>query len=236
MFHRWDNITFLHWRYDVAEVQRLLPPGLEVEPFDGSAWVGLVPFEMQVRPPGVRPIPWVSNFPETNVRTYVRAPDGSTGVWFLSLDAARLGAVVVARTSYRLPYFWSQMGVANVGTSWRYETWRRWPDPRPARSLIEVSVGDPLDPRVLGDLDHWLTARWTLFSRFPSSLWLARADHPPWELRRAEVLSLDDQLVTAAGLSSPVGEPLVHHSHGVEVRVSVPRQVRPRLANRRAGL
>src|SRR6478672_7239392 len=75
-----------------------------VETFDGSAWVGLVPFEMQVRPPRVAPVPWLSNFPETNVRTYVRAPDGTTGVWFLSLDAARASAVVTARTTYRLPY------------------------------------------------------------------------------------------------------------------------------------
>ena len=109
MQHRWTNLTFLHWSYDVDAVQALLPRGLVVEPFDGRAWVGLVPFEMTVTLPERGPVPWVSRFPETNVRTYVRATDGTTGIWFLSLDASRLGAVVVARTTYRLPYFWSDM-------------------------------------------------------------------------------------------------------------------------------
>ena len=81
MIHEWNELTFLHWRYDAEAVQRLLPPGLEVETFDGSAWVGLVPFQMLVRPPGLPPLPWVSHFPETNVRTYARAADGSVGVF-----------------------------------------------------------------------------------------------------------------------------------------------------------
>ncbi len=222
MVHRWDHLTFLHWPYAPEVVQRLLPSGLEVETFDGAAWVGLVPFVMQVRPPGVAPLPWLSNFAETNVRTYVRGPDGSTGVWFLSLDAARLAAVVTARTTYRLPYFWSKMAATQTGATWRYECRRRWPDPTPARSLVEIRVGAPFAPHELGDLDHWLTARWTLFSRFPRSVWRARADHPPWGLRRGEVTELDDQLVRAAGLPAGTSAPLVHHSEGTEVRISLP--------------
>ena len=80
MVHWWDELTFLHWRYSAAEVQALLPPGLEVETCDGSAWVGLVPFFLRVGLPGVRPVPWVSEFAETNVRTYVRSPDGESGI------------------------------------------------------------------------------------------------------------------------------------------------------------
>lgn len=225
MIHRWDHITFLHWRYDAADVQRLLPPGLEVAVLDGSAWVGLVPFVMQIRPPGVPPVPWISNFAETNVRTYVTAPDGSTGVWFLSLDAARLAAVVTARVTYRLPYFWSRMRVTNEGSRWRYESRRRWPEPRPARSSVGVTVGEPYGRHDLSDLEHWLTARWSLYTRYPNSLWRGGADHPPWQLHRAHVDHLDDQLVTAAGLPAPVGAPLVHHSAGTEVRIGVPRRL-----------
>jgi uncharacterized protein YqjF (DUF2071 family) len=40
MVHWWDELTFLHWRFAVEDVQRLLPRGLEVEPFDGAARVG----------------------------------------------------------------------------------------------------------------------------------------------------------------------------------------------------
>ncbi len=109
MRQRWEQLTFLHWSYDPAVVQRLLPDSLTVDTFGGAAWVGLVPFFMRVHTPGDRGAPWASNFCETNVRTYALDREGRAGIWFLSLDAARLGAVAVARASYRLPYFWSSM-------------------------------------------------------------------------------------------------------------------------------
>ncbi len=225
MMHRWDQLTFLHWRYPAEVVQRLLPSGLQVETFGGSAWVGLVPFVMQLRPPRVAPVPWLSHFCETNVRTYAIAPDGSTGVWFLSLDAARLPAVLGARVGYRLPYFWSSMSVDVDGDRFDYRCRRRWPGPTPATSHVEIEVRDRFEPDELCELDHWLTARWTLFAKFPRGLWLARAQHPPWTLHRADVLRLDDTLVRAAGLPAPHGQPLVHHSPGTEVRVSLPTAV-----------
>ena len=109
-----------------ADVQRLLPAGLEAETHDGSAWAGLVPFYMQVATPGGQRAPWVSNFCETNVRTYVRDRAGRSGIWFFSLDAARLGAVVTARaTPSRLPYFWSSMRSGERGAEIAYLTRRR---------------------------------------------------------------------------------------------------------------
>src|SRR5687767_12761543 len=163
MVQWWDELTFLHWRYPAAEVQALLPPGLAVETCDGSAWVGLVPFFLRVGLPGVRPVPWASEFAETNVRTYVRSRDGKSGIWFFSLDAARLGAVLVARASYRLPYFWSQMRLEHTGTSIRYDCRRRWPGPRGAHSRAHIEIGERYAPQALSELDHFLTARWALF-------------------------------------------------------------------------
>lgn len=224
MVHGWRNLTFLHWRVETAAVQRLLPAGLTVETFDGSAWVGLVPFEMQVTLPHAPLVPWLSSFPETNVRTYVRGPDGSTGVWFLSLDAARLAAVVTARVTYRLPYFWSRMLVVSAGPVVTYTTRRYGPAPVGVRSSAAIEVGAPFAPDELGDLDHWLTARWRLYSVPRSGLHHALADHPPWPLHRATVLHLDDELVRAAGLAVE-GDPLVHWSPGVTVRVSLPHRV-----------
>src|ERR1051325_7601239 len=95
MLQQWRLLTFLHWRFPAADVARLLPEGLTAQTFARTAWVGLVPFVMVgVRAPGVPPLPWLSRFPETNVRTYVRGPDGKPGIWFYSLDAARLPAVL----------------------------------------------------------------------------------------------------------------------------------------------
>jgi len=81
MHMKWLNLCFLHWPFDPAEVQVALPADLTVDTFDGQAWVGLVPFQMEVQLPGGVPIPREGQFPETNVRTYVRGPDGTPGVW-----------------------------------------------------------------------------------------------------------------------------------------------------------
>jgi uncharacterized protein YqjF (DUF2071 family) len=170
MVHWWDELTFLHWPYPADEVQRLLPAGLEVETSDGMAWVGLVPFFLRVGLPGVRPVRWLSQFAETNVRTYVRGSDGRSGIWFFSLDAARLGAVLIARATYRLPYFWSRMQLERDGSSIRYECTRRWPGPRGARSSLAIDIGDPFAPGELTPLDHFLTARWALYSSPRSGL------------------------------------------------------------------
>lgn len=228
MVMQWDQLTFLHWRYPADEIQRLLPSGLTVETFDGDAWVGLVPFEMVVRLPRVRAFPWLSTFPETNVRTYVTAPDGTTGVWFLSLDAARLPAVATARVTYRLPYFWSQMTLDRSDTTMTYRCTRRWPGvdrTAPPESLVKVRVGERFSPEELSARDHWLTARWRLYSAHRRGLRFALAEHVVWPLHRAELLDLDDSLFLAAGLSAPQGDPLVHWSPGVEVRVGFPHRL-----------
>jgi uncharacterized protein YqjF (DUF2071 family) len=225
MVHWWDELTFLHWRVEPRAVQRLLPDGLAVETYDGSAWVGLVPFFLRVGLPGVPSVPWASRFAETNVRTYVTGRDGARGIWFFSLDAARLGAVVTARSTYRLPYMWSEMAIERTGSAVSYRCRRRWPGPRGARSEVDVEVGEPFATDELTDLDHFLTARWALFSAPRSGLRHALAEHEPWPLHRARAVHLHDELVAAAGLPQPDGEPLVHFSPSVEVRIGWPRRV-----------
>src|SRR5262245_34843152 len=116
MMQHWRRLAFLHWRYPPDVVQALLPEGLRVETFDGDAWVGLIPFLMAgVRLPRVPALPWLSRFAETNVRTYVTGPDGRSGIWFFSLDAARAPAVLAGRVGYGLPYEWSAMTVRVAG-------------------------------------------------------------------------------------------------------------------------
>jgi uncharacterized protein YqjF (DUF2071 family) len=224
MLQRWESLTFLHWSFEPSDVQRLLPDWLEVEPFAGRAWVGLVPFFMRVSTSGGRSVPWASNFCETNVRTYVRDRQGQTGIWFFSLDAARLGAVVVARATYRLPYFWSAMELDVGPAEARYECRRRWPGPRGARSRAHLELGDAFRPDELSEFDHYLTARWVLFSSSGTRHRFARAWHEPWPLRRANVIDLHDDLVPAAGLPRPEGPPLVHYSTGVDVRIGRPER------------
>src|SRR5581483_3542727 len=106
----WKHLTFLHWPYDPAVVRPLVPAELELDLAAGAAWIGLVPFLLtDLTLPHAPAAPWLSQFPETNVRTYVYDKHGRRGVWFFSLDAARLTAVIGARSGYALPYYWSRM-------------------------------------------------------------------------------------------------------------------------------
>jgi uncharacterized protein YqjF (DUF2071 family) len=224
MRQRWQRLTFLHWRFEPAAVERLLPDGLRADLYDGAAWVGLVPFFMHVATPGGREVAWASRFCETNVRTYVRDRAGRAGIWFFSLDAARLGAVVVARTTYRLPYFWSDMTITGTGDSLTYRCRRRLPGPRGATSEAEISIGARYRDDEVSERDHFLTARWVLFSVSGGRYRLARACHDPWPLHRARVRRFDDRLIAAAGLPPPSGEPLAHYSPGVNVRIGRPER------------
>ena len=139
MVQRWDRLSFLHRSCDPDVVQRVLPHGLEVDTFDGAAWIGLVAFRLTVRGRGIPRLPWVSRFAEVNVRTYVRGPDGRRGIWFLSLDAARLSAVVVARRWYRIPYMWGTTRLTETPGEVRYESLRG--DPAAELGRISSVIG-----------------------------------------------------------------------------------------------
>lgn len=224
MIQHWLTLTFLHWRFEPERVQRLLPAELTVEVRDGAAWVGLVPFFMRVGLPGIGSLPWASRFCETNVRTYVTDRNGRSGIWFFSLDAARLGAVVVARTTYRLPYFWSKMRLDRTDGTIGYQCRRRWPGPRGVTSEAAIDIGSPYSPDELHPLDHFLTARWVLFSVRGRRQSFAVAFHQPWPLHRATATHWRDELIGAAGLPAPTAPPLVHYSPGVSVRIGLPQR------------
>jgi uncharacterized protein YqjF (DUF2071 family) len=229
MIQRWETLTFVHWSFDPDAVARLLPAALTVETFEGRAWVGLIPFFMRVRGPRGPSVPWASRFCETNVRTYVRDDQGRSGIWFFSLDAARLGAVITARATFRLPYLWSRMRVRRTSDTVEYTTRRRWPGPHGASSRLVVEVGAAFSPAELTARDHFLTARWRLFSigggRGDGWRRYAEAQHDPWPLRRARVLDCDDELLAAAGLPKVETEPLAHFSPGVDVRIGLPHRL-----------
>jgi len=224
MVHRWEQLTFLHWRFEPEAVQAVLPRSLTVETFDGSAWVGLVPFLMGVGVPWGDSVRWFARFCETNVRTYVTDAAGRPGIWFFSLDAADLTAVVAARVTYRLPYFWSAMSLRATGERMEYTCRRRWPGPKGVRSRVVVDIGPLFEPGTLGALDHYLTARWRLYSRVGTRHRSARAAHAPWPLYRGTAVDVSDELVTAAGLPAPAGDPLIHCSPGVTVRIGRPER------------
>lgn len=225
MLQGWHDLGSVHWRYPPAAVQALLPPGYRADTFDGSAWVGLLPFHMRrIRVPGLPAFGPLSTFPETNIRTYIVDPAGRRAVWFCSLDITRLIPALVARVSYRLPYCWARMSIERDGEVWTYTSHRRWPRGE-ASSRVKLRVGEQVPADEVAELDHFITARWALGTRFGRRLMWAEVDHEPWTVHRAELLELDETLLAAAGLPAPDGDPVVLWSPGVEVRIGRPRSV-----------
>jgi uncharacterized protein len=224
MLHRWENLSFLHWPYAAEDVQGLLPSGLEVDTFDGAAWIGLIPFRLTVTLPGIPAMPWLSSCPEINVRTYVRGPDGRSGIWFFSLEASGLSAVLTARKWYGLPYRWAGMRLDRRENTVWYESRRRWRGRRP-REVISLAVDDPVAPRDLDPLETFLTARWRLYSPRGTGLAATQVEHDPWPVHRARALCVRDELIPALGLAEPEGPPRALFSPGVWVRFAPRRQV-----------
>jgi uncharacterized protein YqjF (DUF2071 family) len=223
MFQRWEELLFCHWDVDPAALRALLPPELELDTFEGRAFVGLVPFAMvDVRPSFVPPFRPLSDFLETNVRTYVHYKGRDPGVWFFSLDAANSVAVRLARAWYKLPYHRSDMQMSRDLQSnvYSYRSERRWPEPVPATLRARYEVVGPIEPAKPGTLEHFLAERYVLYAKADERLYLGRVHHVPYPLQAARVLELDESLLRAAKIPRPAGPPpLQHYASGVDVDV-----------------
>src|ERR671921_2948345 len=160
----WRDLLFMHWPVGVDGLRSLVPPALSIETFEGSAWLGVVPFEMTgVRPHFLPAVPGVSNFPEINLRTYVTA-GGRPGVWFFSLDAHSRLAVRLARASFHLPYFDADISCETVNDEVRYRSVRTHRGAPPAEFVARYRpVGGPFESG-RGSIENFLTERYCLYS------------------------------------------------------------------------
>ncbi|MBV9155384.1 MAG: DUF2071 domain-containing protein [Acidobacteriaceae bacterium] len=220
MFQGWDCLTFVHWRYQPGVIRPLLPMELELDTFDGAAWIGMTPFILtRLRPPVLPALPWISRFPEMNVRTYVRGPDGERGIWFFSLEADRLAAVCGARLSYGLPYRWAKMAAHCDSGKVEYSSRRHFGT---GQASIAIRSGPQINPQ---ERERFLTARFRLYTTLAGRLAYAQVEHPRWPLQSATLLKLEQNVVHHSGVPKPSGEPLAHFSPGVYVRIGRPRWV-----------
>ena len=210
MTQTWHDLLFAHWPVDVARLREKVPPGLELDLYAGEAWIGIVPFHMtNVAPRGVPAIPWVSAFPELNVRTYVTVRN-KPGVYFFSLDAGNPLAVGAARSLFHLPYFTADMQV-NVSHDHRVSYRSRRRGEGSAVFVAEYKPTGPAAPPASGSLDEFLTERYCLYA-VDSDFRLHRLEihHPPWPLQPAEALIEDNTMADAADLRLPTIAPIVH--------------------------
>jgi len=217
----WSDLLFAHWSIDPAKLRSLIPDELEIDTWEGRAWVALVPFLMSgVRKAYFPPMPTTHRFPECNVRTYVfpRGRPDLPGVWFFSLDASSRIAVYTARTFWRLNYKYGRLTTQRTGNDVTYAV-DRLDAPRAAMRCA-WRVGPPMQRSQPGELAHFLTERYHLFTmNRRNQLCMGRIWHEPWPLREARMLSLNDELVRAAGIDVDTNQPpITWHADRVDVQ------------------
>jgi len=227
MAQQWHDLLFAHWPMRPDALRSLIPAALDLDTFEGEAWVGIVPFRMSgVRPRGLPPVPWLSAFPEMNLRTYVTL-DGKPGVWFFSLDAGNPIAVALARTFFHLPYFNAQMRLRRDREYISYGSIRTHRHAsnatvharyRPTGSVYHASPGS---------LDFWLTERYCLYAATDDArIYRGDIHHMQWPLQPAEAEFHRQSLTAAHRITLPGTSPLLHFSAWQQVLIWPPTRVR----------
>jgi uncharacterized protein len=229
MAQSWIDLLFAHWSVPPAALAAVVPRQLRLDTFDGRAWVGVTPFEVRnLRIRSTPPVPWLSSFPEINVRTYV-VFDGKPGIFFFSLDAARRLAVASARRFYRLPYFRADMSIDRVRGEVRYASDRVLEQRATSRAEFGAryrGVGAPVAARP-GTLAYWLTERYCLYT-LDDEQQVLRADihHPPWPLQAAEAEITLNTMTAELGIEL-TGNPLLHYAARQDVVFWTLERARP---------
>jgi uncharacterized protein YqjF (DUF2071 family) len=220
MGQTWEDLLFAHWPVAPLSLQRLLPPGLPLDTFDGAGWVGITPFRLsRLRLRALPALPGASSFPEINVRTYVRL-GGKPGVFFFSLDAGSALAVAAARRLYRLPYFRARFSVETRESGILYTNRRTHPGAPAADFSAKYTPAGEASLARPGSLAWWLTERYCLYAvdragRFHR----AEIHHAPWPLQPARAAIQRNTMASAAGVELPDSPPLLHFARHLDVWV-----------------
>ncbi len=219
MRQTWRDLLFAHWPISVTAVRHLVPASLDIEEFDGSTWLGVVPFRMTgVMRRWLPNLPWLSAFPELNLRLYVER-DGKPGVWFLSLDATNPLAVWAARRFFHLPYMNARITIESTEAGFRYRSERPGAGPRARFTASYRPTSPPYESRP-GTLEHFLTERYCLYAQDPGgNLHRAEIHHLPWPLQSASADIEHDELLQPHGLHVEGPPPLLHFAKRLDVVV-----------------
>lgn len=220
MAQTWNDLLFAHWPVSEAELTRVVPPQLELDLFDGHAWIAVVPFRMdRIRPRGLFPLPKLSATPEINVRTYVKF-GGKRGVYFLSLHAPNPAAVQVAQRFFHLPYDQAALEIRHEAETIHYASMS---DTAAFRGSYHPS--GEITPANPGTLDYWLTERYCFYTLDKSgSVIRGEIDHPQWPLQPAEASIETNTMTMPFGINLSNIPPLLHFSQKLDVVMWMPER------------
>ena len=222
MGQRWEDLLFLSWPVPAESMRALVPAGIEVDTFEGSAWVSAVPFWMErAHFRGLPPIPFLASFAEVNIRTYVRAGE-HRAVWFLSLDTQSHVNVFIARHAFHLPYYFAQVEMKRADdVSFRSER-------EGGVAGFEVAYrgdGEEFVPAE-GTLEHFLTERYSMVCRsHDDHLFRGDIAHDPWRVRSATWTPARMDLVATLGLGLESKTPVAFYAAATQVVLWAPVRI-----------
>src|SRR5437773_5716036 len=214
----WHDLLFIHWPIHVDLLRPLIPPSLHIDTFDGKAWIGVVPFRMTgFRLRYIPWLPWISNFSELNVRTYVSHGE-KPGVWFFSLDASSRLAVDGARWAFQLPYYHANMSIGKDDKDIHYHSTRIHRGAPSASFTATYRPAGSVCYPAQGTIDHWLTERYCLYAadRY-GRVYYGNIYHNHWPLQPAEAEIAINTMTEPLGLKFRKTRPLLHFSRRLEV-------------------
>jgi uncharacterized protein len=213
MVQVWRDLLFAHWSLPPAAIRGLVPRQLELDTFDGTAWVSITPFHMSLRLRGLPPVPGMLDFPELNCRTYVTA-QGKPGIYFFSLDTANRAAVWGARAFYHLPYFHARMRIEKQNDSISYSSKRGaavW-----CGAYAPTSAARRAEP---GSLDYFLAERYCLYAIWKGRTYRGEIHHVPWPLQAASVRIQENSIARTAGIALPDNPSAASFARELEVLI-----------------
>ena len=220
----WGKLLFMHWPISVELLRPLVPSVLEIDTFEGHAWIAVVPFTMWgIRPRFVPTIPYLSQAHELNVRTYVHY-NGFPGVWFLSLDINQWPGVFVGRYGFHVPYYKADITLKQEQQTIDYDLVRTQ-GPKRATYNASWTIGDALPEASAESLESFLTERYCLYATNGDKLYRSRIWHNAWPLQKATVHNYRTTTVEAMGLPTPTGDPLLHYAESLSVRIWLPERL-----------
>jgi hypothetical protein len=215
MRQTWAKLLFMHWRLSAETLRARVPAELEIDTYDGAAWIAVTPFTIpDMRASFLPPVPGLSAMHELNVRTYVHYR-GVPGIYFFSLDASSALAVFGARTFYLLPYLTADIRLRQEGNAISYHLRRTHAGAPAARFDARWTFGGRLPESRPGSLEFFLTERYCFYTTRGESVFRCRIHHAPWPLSSAEVSTYHSTMIESHGLPAPDGPPLVHYAEAV---------------------
>jgi uncharacterized protein YqjF (DUF2071 family) len=220
MRQTWGKLLFMHWRLPFDALRQAVPDELSIDTYEGEAWITILPFTIWgMRASFLPPVPGLSEMHEFNVRTYVHYK-GVPGIYFFSLDASSLLAVLGARTFFLVPYYTAEMSLKQHGRRIDYRTRRTQAGATPAEFEGSYEFGRLLGEAEPGSLDFFLAERYCFFTVSPGGgVYRCRVNHRPYKLRAATISPFKSTMIESHHLPTPAGDPLLHYSEELTVDV-----------------